>query len=999
MDHAGPPGLPLSDGTNGYGEDTGLKVIVLDRTDDEDEPDVTLDGQPAYGSRSNSDVYPIDKSAIERDLYKQEYDPTVTSFKANMTPSIHSHSRRTPAGEGRTPAGVGGSGQDDVRHQNSINASQQFIYHVTDYDSDNLTQRTSSGQVIDPNKTNPQSVRSKKHSFPKRIHRAYDPVEVVEQPSTMYAMAQIDYDRYTNQSQLSTVMEDSGQETHRTDETADQYDVYTGGKSRTFLIHPSAKISTHRVPGATSPDFKVMGPGYKFQVDRYNMIKRASILNRAEKLLDARRGHYNDSQSETSDEIRQVGDDEDDEDEDDVNEMTGPRHHALRHVRQRQFDDSTSYNSSDDVLNTMRYHPRGPVSQAARRARLTSVNARLNKQKRIRQSRRQNIPPAPVSDDDVNSSQSDVMEQPPIFRKPQKIRQRYEDSRLRDVSNDVSQKQPGEGGDGIKGRRVLFFRNGDAHFKPKQVLINQKTYANLEKLLVDLSSMVETSTGVKYIFSWPEGREIKSITEFENGKYYVCSSTSKLQKVDYGNSRESHWKGGKIDRKENFLFQHDGKVQSPLRRPRVLTIISNIYRDSREKLILNTNSQMNFEDILNDISNLVNIPNPPVRALYTERAPHQKVESYSQLIREFGDHDNFLACGEELMPLELAPKKQSVNGQVEVSRKGGRKDAKSIADRQTLDSSPTRNSEMTERGGAKMNGRIKNGKPDSIKCDINGKTREFFPPSVPDEEDDGRKPEKKLKLEWVYGFRGRDMKQNLAVLPSTGQLVYSVAAVVVLYDKKFGTQKHYMGHSEDITCLTIHPNGRFIATGQTSGKTPETGAHIRVWDGTSLSTYAVIGLGTFQQGISCLNFSERGIPGTDSTTGELLMAIDDSERHQLSVWDWQTEKMVARTTTTNEPVVAGCFYPSDESILVTYGKEHIHFWKMFWDKGRKIMRDKLSGNFEGDVPKFVTSICFSPSGDVISGDSSGSLLVWSRDNNNVFSINDILSRHSKKAHK
>jgi hypothetical protein len=74
-----------------------------------------------------------------------------------------------------------------------------------------------------------------------------------------------------------------------------------------------------------------------------------------------------------------------------------------------------------------------------------------------------------------------------------------------------------------------------------------------------------------------------------------------------------------------ILHIQDGKVQSPLRRPRVLTIISNMYRDSREKLILNTNSQMNFEDILNDISNMVNIPNPPVRALYTERPPHQKV--------------------------------------------------------------------------------------------------------------------------------------------------------------------------------------------------------------------------------------------------------------------------------------------------------------------------------------------------------------------------------------
>ena len=61
-----------------------------------------------------------------------------------------------------------------------------------------------------------------------------------------------------------------------------------------------------------------------------------------------------------------------------------------------------------------------------------------------------------------------------------------------------------------------------------QVLINSKLYTNLEKLLVDLSGAVSTSTGVKHVFSWPDGREVKSITEFENGKYYVCSSNNKL---------------------------------------------------------------------------------------------------------------------------------------------------------------------------------------------------------------------------------------------------------------------------------------------------------------------------------------------------------------------------------------------------------------------------------------------------------------------------------------
>ena len=53
------------------------------------------------------------------------------------------------------------------------------------------------------------------------------------------------------------------------------------------------------------------------------------------------------------------------------------------------------------------------------------------------------------------------------------------------------------------------------------------------------------------------------------------------------------------------------------------------------------------------------------------------------------------------------------------------------------------------------------------------------------------------KLEWVYGYRGRDARSNLYLLP-TGEIVYFVAAVVVLFNAEEHSQRHYMGHTEDI---------------------------------------------------------------------------------------------------------------------------------------------------------------------------------------------------------
>ena len=58
-------------------------------------------------------------------------------------------------------------------------------------------------------------------------------------------------------------------------------------------------------------------------------------------------------------------------------------------------------------------------------------------------------------------------------------------------------------------------------------------------------------------------------------------------------------------------------------------------------------------------------------------------------------------------------------------------------------------------------------------------------------------PTVKPKLDWVYGYRGRDARCNLYLLP-TGEMVYFVAAVVVLFNAEEHSQRHYLGHTEDI---------------------------------------------------------------------------------------------------------------------------------------------------------------------------------------------------------
>lgn len=56
-------------------------------------------------------------------------------------------------------------------------------------------------------------------------------------------------------------------------------------------------------------------------------------------------------------------------------------------------------------------------------------------------------------------------------------------------------------------------------------------------------------------------------------------------------------------------------------------------------------------------------------------------------------------------------------------------------------------------------------------------------------------------------------------------MAYHTAAVGVVYDQANHTQQQYLGHTDDIVSLAVHPNGRIVATGQ-MGKEPT----IHVWD-------------------------------------------------------------------------------------------------------------------------------------------------------------------------
>ncbi|KAG1941616.1 echinoderm microtubule-associated protein-like 4 isoform X5 [Pimephales promelas] len=260
---------------------------------------------------------------------------------------------------------------------------------------------------------------------------------------------------------------------------------------------------------------------------------------------------------------------------------------------------------------------------------------------------------------------------------------------------------------------------------------------------------------------------------------------------------------------------------------------------------------------------------------------------------------------------------------------------------------------------------------DYIKMFMRGRPITMFIPSDVENYDEVRTelPPERLKLEWVYGYRGRDCRANVYLLP-TGEIVYFIASVVVLFNYEERTQRHYLGHTDCVKCLAVHPDKIRIATGQIAGVDKDgrpLQPHVRVWDSVSLSTLQIIGLGTFERGVGSLAFSK-------ADSGTHLSVIDDSNEHMLTVWDWQKKSKIAELKTTNEVVLALEFHPTDANTIVTCGKSHIFFWT--WSGSSLARKQGIFGKYE--KPKFVQCLAFLNNGDILTGDSGGIMLIWTR---------------------
>lgn len=219
------------------------------------------------------------------------------------------------------------------------------------------------------------------------------------------------------------------------------------------------------------------------------------------------------------------------------------------------------------------------------------------------------------------------------------------------------------------------------------------------------------------------------------------------------------------------------------------------------------------------------------------------------------------------------------------------------------------------------------------------------------------RPDISLGIEFVFGYRGYDCRDNLFYIPQTDEIVYHVAALGIVYNKKTGVQRFYDQHTDDILCLSVHPDGNHVATGQT-GRDPD----IHVWNVITMNTISVL-KGGHAVGVCSLGFSADGIK---------LASVDAvPQRPTICVWKWKRGEKLG-STRSNESIFCIKWNPHNDQI-VTVGLKHIKFWNQVG--GGFTSNRGLFGKLSG----VETQLCVAfgkQENRCYSGGATGSIFVW-----------------------
>jgi WD40 repeat protein len=222
-----------------------------------------------------------------------------------------------------------------------------------------------------------------------------------------------------------------------------------------------------------------------------------------------------------------------------------------------------------------------------------------------------------------------------------------------------------------------------------------------------------------------------------------------------------------------------------------------------------------------------------------------------------------------------------------------------------------------------------------------------------------KKPNVKLTLEHVHGYRSKDKRNNIFVLAS-GEVAYYAASVAIVHDVSKNVQRFFNQHTDKILSMDVHPDRKTIATGENGAK-----PMVYVWDSETMAVRFKIKAGAILKSVDTLTFSP---------SGKFLLATMADDDHMLNLMSvggasGQELSVIAKEKGGRD-VILGVTWRSDAE-FVAIG---IKLYKVCTVSGSAIKGAK--GDF-GNGSNFLVSVAFiRQTGDVVCGTAVGEVQLW-----------------------
>jgi len=225
-------------------------------------------------------------------------------------------------------------------------------------------------------------------------------------------------------------------------------------------------------------------------------------------------------------------------------------------------------------------------------------------------------------------------------------------------------------------------------------------------------------------------------------------------------------------------------------------------------------------------------------------------------------------------------------------------------------------------------------------------------------------PDTNLELSWAFGYHSADSRNNVHYLGGTGvefcnrQVVYYTAALGVVFNPQTKKQTFYMGHSDEISCIALHPGKQIVATGDVK-------SNVHIWnlDASGAATALCVMTGIVKEGIMHLAFAPAG---------DRIVSIGRDTDHTVCIHSVNSGEIISSTQGLQSPnTVFNIAYSTNGTELALVGRQQVKFCTGVHSQKRAIDTHMGKIGSQGKRQTFLSVTYFKD--DCIVGCASGEI--------------------------